>query len=303
MRYNLNHLVTLREFARQGTLAAAAERLSYTPGAVSQQIAALERAVGSPVVTPSGRHLVLTDVGRALVEHSEAVLQAEESAHEAVAQAQSRAGGSVTLGVWGSTAAALLSPVLALATRRHPGLRLHSREVDVDTAALAVRRRDVDLAFGLDYPDWPLPRDKDVRVIRLREERFAIAVSSTRPPVELTDRVSLTELSEAPWILPDRDTAMGRALICAFRRADLEPQVAHEVNDTAISLQLAAQGLGLAPVTELMLQVAPRTTVRRVTLEQDVLRHVVLIAPAAAPGRPSVDALIETVQVAVRRHR
>jgi DNA-binding transcriptional LysR family regulator len=62
-RLNLTHLATLLELGGRGTLTAAAECLGYTPAAVSQHLAALERTVGAPLVRKVGRALMLTDVG------------------------------------------------------------------------------------------------------------------------------------------------------------------------------------------------------------------------------------------------
>ncbi|MBI4939981.1 MAG: LysR family transcriptional regulator, partial [Actinobacteria bacterium] len=212
MRLNLNHLAALRELDRLGTLSAVARSLSYTSGALSQQMDALERAVGAPVLVRVGRGVVLTDVGRALVDHADAVLGAEERARQAAAVASGRPAAPVTLGTWGSTAAALLVPLLRVAAAEHPGLRIRTREVDVNTAAAAVRHREVDVAFGLDYPDWPLPRDKDIELVLLRRERFTVA-SAASDPDPLPARAALADLAGRPWILPVRETAMGRAVL------------------------------------------------------------------------------------------
>ena len=297
MRLNLNHLAVLRQLDRLGTLSAVARSLSYTSGALSQQMDSLERAVGAPVLVRVGRGVVLTDVGRALVAHADAVLDAEERAREAAATASGRPAGPVTLGIWGSTAAALLVPLLHTAAAHHPDLRVRTREVDVNTAAAAVRHREVDVAFGLDYPDWPMPRHKDIELVLLRQERFMIASAATAPvAARLPARVALSDLSGLPWILPVRETAMGRAVLAAFRRAGLEPDVSHEVNDTASSLRLVEQGLGLGPVTDLMLRLTPRAKLRLTQLEEKVARDLVLIVPVDRDGRAGVDALVDVVR-------
>jgi DNA-binding transcriptional LysR family regulator len=298
VRLNLNHLAALRELDRLGTLSAVARSLSYTSGALSQQMDALERAVGAPVLVRVGRGVVLTDVGRALVEHADAVLGAEERARQAAAVASGRPAAPVTLGTWGSTAAALLVPLLRVAAAEHPGLRIRTREVDVNTAAAAVRHREVDVAFGLDYPDWPLPRDKDIELVLLRRERFMVA-SAASDPDPLPARAALADLTGRPWILPVRETAMGRAVLSAFRRAGLEPDVSHEVNDTASSLRLVEQGLGLAPVTDLMLRLAPRARLRLTEPVETFARDLVLVVPVDRAGRAGVDALVDVVRAAV----
>ncbi len=295
---SLVHLATLREFCRRGTLAAAAEALGYTAGAASQHVAALEREVGAPVLARAGRHMVLTDAGRVLAEHAEELLAAEERARHAAASGGDGVSGRVVLGIWGSSAAALLGPLLTATAERHPELVVTSREVSVDVAARAVRRREVDLAFGLDYPDDPIPRDRDTTVRPLLQERFWVAAGPTgrkRPRAR-----SLAQLADEPWILPSAATVMGHVLRVAFRRAGVEPDVVHEVDDSAASLQLASQGLGLTLATDLMQRLAHDPPLDRVPLEEELLRDLVLVAPASIASRAVTAVADLAVEVAAR---
>jgi DNA-binding transcriptional LysR family regulator len=65
----------LHELHARGTIAAVADALRYTPSAVSQQLAVLEREAGVPLLEKSGRTLRLTDPALVLVEHAEALLE------------------------------------------------------------------------------------------------------------------------------------------------------------------------------------------------------------------------------------
>src|SRR5919202_1724869 len=111
-RLNLTHVTTLSELVRRGTLAAAAEHLGYTPGAVSQHLAALEATLGVTLVERSGRHLVLTDAGRVMAEQAEELLATEARAVGATLSAHDAVAGPLVIGTWGSTAAALLAPLV-----------------------------------------------------------------------------------------------------------------------------------------------------------------------------------------------
>src|SRR5258708_28596578 len=71
---DVKRLRVLREVAAQGSFSAAADSLSYTQSAVSQQIAALERETGTQLVERGARGVKLTDAGRALVQHTEVIL-------------------------------------------------------------------------------------------------------------------------------------------------------------------------------------------------------------------------------------
>jgi DNA-binding transcriptional LysR family regulator len=84
-----------------------ADQLGYTPGAVSQPIAALEKSV-NPLIAKVGRKVVLTDAGTVLAEHAEAILAAEQAAFDAVLNVRDHVAAPVLVGTFGSTAAALL---------------------------------------------------------------------------------------------------------------------------------------------------------------------------------------------------
>ena len=285
-------LRALVELARRGTIAAVAEDMGYTPGAVSQQIARLESVVGHPLTVKSGRGLRLTDVGRVLAEHALEVLRAEEAALAAARAAHTEVRGQLSIGVFGSTAAALLAPLVLRLGEVHPGLRLTSREVVVDETAAAVRRGVVDVAFGVDYPNAPMPREGETQMVPLRTERFALAVAAE---LDAPVRIDLAGAREWPWILTPGSTPFGRAIRSACRVAGFEPEVVHEVTDTSAALLLAARGLGVTPVTPLMRQLVG-VQARVVQLRDLVERRIVLVRHRADAQRPTVRALTEVLQ-------
>src|SRR3954467_5044504 len=71
---DVRRMRVLREVAVRGSFSAAADALAYTQSAISQQIAALEREAGPTPVGRNARGGGLTDAGRALVEHADAIL-------------------------------------------------------------------------------------------------------------------------------------------------------------------------------------------------------------------------------------
>src|SRR5260370_118185 len=82
-----HRLRLLREFAQRGTIAATATALGYTPSAVSQQLAALEREAGAVLLDRTARAAELTDAGRRLAEHAERILAMIEAAEAALSAA------------------------------------------------------------------------------------------------------------------------------------------------------------------------------------------------------------------------
>lgn len=299
MNFNLTHLVTLRELARRGTMVAVAEELGYTAGAVSQQLAALEKAVGTPLVVRAGRGVILTDAGVVLAEHAHHILGAQQAAHDAVSAVSAEVAAPLLLGTFGSTAATLLPPVVEAVRATYPQLSLSSRELDVDGAVTAVQRGQVDLAFGLDYPNSPLPLSPDIEMITLRSERFAIALAPGAYGITEARTIDLAGAADWEWILPSAATRFGEAIRTACRQAGFEPRVTHEVTDTAVCLTLAAGGLGCAPVTTMMLDLAPSLPVVRVEFEQETTRRIVLVRAAGSATRPTVRAVTDIIRTVV----
>ncbi|MGW1373559.1 LysR family transcriptional regulator [Streptomyces sp. NPDC002446] len=296
-------LRTLLELTRSGTMTAAAAALGYTPGAVSQHIAALERATGRELVRRTGRRVELTAAGHTLAAHAERILAAQAEAVAALERGDGELRARLRLGVFGTAAAVLLPPALRRLGARHPGVRVESREVEVDQAYAEVCAGRVELALGLDYPDAPIVRDGAVELVRLRSERFSLAVPSGRPPWDAPgkdpgERAAprwLAETADCDWILPATGSYYGRAVRAACRRAGFEPRVAHEVTDTATSLAMVGAGLGVAPLTELMLRLRSQD-ITPVPLRDTVVRHIVVAVGATTRRRPSVAALIDALR-------
>ncbi|WP_326689137.1 LysR family transcriptional regulator [Streptomyces sp. NBC_01795] len=293
MDWTSAQLRSLVELTRRGTVTAVAEALGYTPGGVSQQIAALERATGVELLRRAGRRVELTDAGRTLAAHAERMLATGTEAVEALERERGEVAGVLRVGLFATAAAEILPQALRRVRTLHPRLDVHSRDMDVDEVYDAVAGGGVDLALGLDYPDVPIPRDPALTLTRLHRERFALAVPHGALPEHRS--VALAATRELGWILPAVDSYYGRAVRTACRRAGLEPDVRHVVTDTAATLALVEAGIGVTTVTGLMLRLrASRFDVRR--LRETVERHVVVVTRTTARDRPSVAAFVEVLR-------
>lgn len=295
MEWTSVQLRSLVELARRGTITAVAQALGYTPGAVSQQLGALEKAAGVALLRRVGRRVELTDAGRALANHAQRMLGVEAEAVAAMEQAGTATvlSGLLEIGLFATAAAEILPVALARVQSRYPELVVRSRDMDVDEVYDAVASGGVDLAVGLDYPDMPIPRDPSLRLVRLYRERFSVAAPEGM--LADTELVSLSDLGDQDWILPAADSHYGRAVRTACRRAGIEPRVRHEVTDTAASLALVEAGVGITPVTTLILGLRPsRLDVVRLT--ETFERNIVVIVRATAQDRPTVAALIRVLR-------
>jgi DNA-binding transcriptional LysR family regulator len=286
-------LRSLLELSRRGTITAVADALGYTPGGVSQQLAALQKAAGIELSRRVGRRVELTDAGMTLARHAERILDTEAAAVEALERSRKEISGVVRLGLFATAAAEILPLALEQARRAHPGLTVQSRDMDVDQVYDAVASGGVDLALGLDYPDVPIPRDPALQVMQLSRERFSLAVPSGE--MDGRDVVSLADTRDRVWILPAADSYYGRAVRTACRRAGIEPSVQHVVTDTAATLALVEAGVGVSTVTELMLRLRA-SRFDTVRLQETIERHIVAVCRSSAEHRPTVTALIDVLR-------
>ena len=148
---DVRRMRVLREVAERGTIAAAARALAFTPSAVSQQLAALERETGVALLDRHGGRVHLTEAGRRLVGRTEAILAELEAATAELSAAAAEVTGDVHVAAFPSAERALLAPAIATLAGAPPGrARAHDRARARGRAAGAAarRRRPGDLARG-----------------------------------------------------------------------------------------------------------------------------------------------------------
>src|SRR3954468_22172861 len=120
---DLRRLRLLRELHARGTIAAVADALRYTPSAISQQLAMLEREAGVPLLERAGRGVRLTDPALVLVGHAEALLERAEVAEAELAAAAGIVAGRGRIAGFESVALQLALPAMAALARDAPRLR------------------------------------------------------------------------------------------------------------------------------------------------------------------------------------
>src|SRR6516162_9489870 len=147
---DLHRLRLLREFAARGSIARTASVLGYTPSAVSQQLATLEREAGTALLDRSARRAELTDAGRRLAGHAERILAMVEEAETDLSAEAAEPAGRVVATAFPSAAVAF-APALARSLRTHPRLTLLLRQTGAREGLRQVRSGEVDVAI---VDDW-----------------------------------------------------------------------------------------------------------------------------------------------------
>src|SRR5919107_6338127 len=147
---DVRRLRVLREVAACGSFSAAAESLAYTQSAVSQQIAALERECATKLLERGPRGVRLTDAGRALVQHADAILARIADAEEELAAIAGLRGGRLRIATFQSAGATLVPRALGEFHRRHPDVELSASTAEVQQAHEWLRSGEIDVAIVMD---------------------------------------------------------------------------------------------------------------------------------------------------------
>jgi DNA-binding transcriptional LysR family regulator len=247
---DVRRLRLLRDLARHGTIAAVAESVSYTPSAVSQQLAALEREAGVALLRRTGRRVTLTRAGATLVEHAEVVLAALEQASAAMAAAKEGVVGPLRIAAFPTAVRTLLPPALVRLGQRHPGLVLTVHELDPADAPGALRERRVDLALVHNYDHVPVEPDPALTTQPLLDETIYLA--SKKP-------TTLGKAKDSDWILASPGTLCHTMTIRACQAAGYSPRARHHADDFVAALALVAAGQGVALVPELAVGERPES--------------------------------------------
>src|SRR5688572_20605653 len=147
---DVRRMRVLREVAVKGSFSAAAEALSFTQSAVSQQIAALEREAGTTLVQRNARGVRLTEAGEAVVRHTDAILARLAEAEAELEAIAGLRGGRLRMAAFESAASTLMPLAIASFRARYPGVELSLSLLEPDDSLPLLRSGELDLVLTFD---------------------------------------------------------------------------------------------------------------------------------------------------------
>ncbi|MEV6432327.1 LysR family transcriptional regulator [Nocardia sp. NPDC051463] len=223
-----------------GSVTEAAARLHMSQPALSHQIAALEREIGTPVVERLPRGVRPTAAGRAIVMDARAALAAAERVVTTGRAVARGAEGQLRIACAESMTAGLLAPVLRAWHRRHPGVHLALTELaSADALAELVAAGKVDIAIGPRPSRWDRPIDV------IGEEEIVAAMPCDNAPAT---PMTFTDLAAEPMVHYHPDNGLGSWIDEAAARNGVTLTAATRTKQATTAAQLAAAGLGVALV-------------------------------------------------------
>jgi DNA-binding transcriptional LysR family regulator len=245
---DVRRLRLLLELSRRGTITAVADALAYTPSAVSQQLAALEREAGVPLLERAGRRVALTAAGTVLVGYAESALAVLEEASAALAAARTSLTGPLRIGAFPTAARTILPAALVTLGRDHPGLELMVTELDPVAVPDALRAGAIDVALTFVYDYVPAEPDPALDMEPLLEEPVYLATATA---AGTTGRTSIQDWRDAPWIAGSPGTLCHTLVIRACQASGFTPRIRHHADDFATVLALVAAGQGVSLIPQL----------------------------------------------------
>ena len=264
----LRHLLALDAVALEGTFGRAAERLGYTQGAVSQQIAALERAIGGSVFDRPGgpRPVRITPLGKVMLAHAREILAKAQATAESIERFKAGESGRVDIGTFQSVSNVLLPRIVRRLRDEHPLVDI--RVFEEESAIERLQAGELDLAFWvgqLDGTDSVTLLD-DPFVLVARRGEFA------EGPVHLK-RLDGVQMVAYPTTLCD-----GGRVDASIAAAGVSPVVVFRTQDNGAVLSMVRAGMGSA--------IMPRLAVDVRDDDPDLCKHE--IKPKIQPRKISV---------------
>jgi molybdate transport repressor ModE-like protein len=324
----IRHMRLLEAIREAGSMSGAARLLGLSQPAVSQQVQALERTLGMPVIVRGSGPARLTEAALVLLRHAETVLPEIEKAEAELDALAGLQAGRVRIACFPSAASTILPRALGRMRRDYPGVSFTMTEAEPLSALKMLRENRVEIAIVNAYSDEYDGADAhaamsedtpeglsaadiavhgDLSGIPLREsevahvlltEKMWVALPSTHEQAH-TPVVDLADLAGESWIA---GCPQCRAhLMRASDDAGFRPDIVFETDDHNALQELAAAGLGVALVTDLMVSSRNQRSgyALRPTTEQRT-RVVSAISTESLLAVPGVAQTIAALELAAR---
>ena len=245
-------LRALRSVAALGTLARAAEELGFTASAISQQIKRLERQVGVPVLATSGRGVVLTPAGQAIVDSAPDVFDALERCVEAAQSVSDGAPrGVLRVAAFSTGIRGLLAPAIVRLSTECPDLQVRVTEQDPDQALHSVDAGTADFAVVHDADGLPPSLPSSLAERHIHTDVGDVVMNRTHALAQLDRPLTSADLAGHAWVTSPPGTVCHQWFRRLFADVGEDADVRHLVDDFATQLSLVSSGEVIALIPRL----------------------------------------------------
>jgi DNA-binding transcriptional LysR family regulator len=283
-------LLTFREVARQGSFSRAADALALSQPAVSQQVSALERELGTALLVRGRAGTATTTAGELLLAHADALAARLALADTQMDELAATERTALRLGAFPSALATIVPAAAAALRAREPGLDVAIEEGTVDRLEQAVQRGSLHVAVcWQDARAARRERDGLRRTDLVEEPMVAVLAADHR--LARRRRIALRDLADETWMAPESEGL----LVDACREAGFEPRVAIITRDPLAARAIAAAGLAVSLTPRLLAGLELPGIVTRPLSGIAPRRRLYTIAPAHG-AHPMARALVDELR-------
>lgn len=291
---DVRRMQILRAVVTSGSVTAAAAHLGYTPSAVSQQVAALERETGIALLERVGRGVQPTAAGRLLTGHAAVISQNVAEAESALADLRAGRTGRIAICYFGSVGPTLLAPALARFRREYENLTIDLTLTELEDPLRGVTQGDTDLTITVGASAEGRP---GIRVVHLIDDPYCAVLPKGHP--RAGQRVlNLADLAGEPWVGCEPPGPCLEPVVDACAAAGFSPDFVANSEDYATAQGFVAAGLGVSLIPQLGLSTRhPDVVIRRVRRPEPV-RAIYAAVREVALAQPAIRTLLDALKSA-----
>lgn len=292
---DVHRLRVLRTVVATGSVGAAATTLGYTPSAVSQHLATLQRETGLLLIERKGRGIEPTAAGRTLADEAGRVLESLSGIEGVVGDLRAGRVGRLSISYFASAGAAWIPPVVAGLMHEFPDLRLDLRLIEL----LGDEHPDPDIEIFVGGASEPL-RDGggngQSKVHHLLDDPYVVVVPADHP-LAGEAQVALGELATERWVDNDFNRGFCRQVILdSCTEAGFTPDFRIETHDYPTAISFVAAGVGVTVLPSLGASHLPRGVVAVPLVSPTPVRHVYVAVKAAVEHHPAAQRAVDLLR-------
>ncbi|WP_433573178.1 LysR family transcriptional regulator [Streptomyces sp. CA-251247] len=294
---DVRRMQVLRAVVTSGSVTAAAANLGYTPSAVSQQVAALEKQAGTALLERVGRGVQPTAAGRLLTEHAGVISRNIAEAETALTDLREGRTGRLAVRYFATAGGTIVAPALADLRRTHPGVQIDLKLIDPEDPLPEVKHGRADLAVVVQLPDRPR---EDVRLVHLLDDPYR-AVLPKGHPLASRRVIDLADLAAERWIGSEWPGPCLDVVLGACGAAGFTPDIVVQSEDYATAQGFVAAGLGVGLMPRIGLGSRhPGVVVRKVRRPEPV-RAIHAAVRESSLTQPALRALLDALKQAAQQ--
>ncbi len=287
--------------AETGNLTTAAERLGLAQPSLTKRLKLLEEEYGTRLFDRQPRGMLLTPIGRELLDHAKRIEQRYLQAREAIEAEKTNRLEVLRIGAGPLFRRAYLVGAFDRLRTEHPETRLELR-ADVHLQNLPLLRHgELDIVFGALAADID---EEDIDTVEIVSAHLG-AIANSDHPLHRQEQVSARDLVEIPWVLYSNDaetTAMVRGFF--VRNALNPPEFSVTTSSYEFGLDLVATGNYVMPVPMELDQYLLATGMRSLPLEMPIDHFVAgAYVRRSSLSYPVVRRLLDLVRTLSTRDR